>query len=987
LAKREAKYDYKVTKKLKDLRLEAKIKLVDAAKYFDYKRGDTIREWETGISRCPKTKRHKFITYLLNVLGLGKDEKGIIEFLKLWEELVFMTWELDQLTLEELEFYVPEKIDIISKLFDALGQRVPLQLLEPVRHFTGRDTELKLILEALQPNTIVSLLGPGGIGKTALAAEAIQKLVPDNIPPKRFPDGIISWNFYEDPIAHNALIHIVRSFNEEIDSESSPAAAARRALSGKKVLLVLEGGENANDLEAVLAERNQCGVLITTRKREHIALVEKQIELKPLETDEGIKLLSKWVKAQFTNEEDAERIYELVGGLPLAIRLAGSYMAWRKEDTAQYLDWLEETPLEALDHGDRRLQSIPILLDKSIAQLTEIAQQILEIVGSLAPAPFDQRVLTEALTTTSTKLRRAQDELVNYSLLDPVNERYKISHTLVHTYARNRMLAPVEIIKRLATYYTELTNELHDQGTAGFIRLDLERTHILAILDRCAEQENWGPVRILSWALDDYLDLTGHWTDRMTTLTAHLVAARALGDRIDEGDTLRTLGTTLHNLGQIEPAIDHHQQALTITRAISDQKGEAAALNGLGIAHSNLGNMEEAIELFEQALSIARKVGDRQGEGLYLNNIGQAYSDIGQLEEAIANYKQALSIAREAGDRGAEGNNLNSLGIAYSDSGNTKQAIEYYEQALVISREIGDRNDESNCLGNLGLAYSELGQVKQAVKYYEQGLTIARDIGDRRSEGNHLGNLGLAYCALGQTKKGIVYYEQALDIAREIGNRHGEVADLGNLGNAHHDLGQMEQAIECYIQALTIAREIGDRQREGINLGNIGNCYSEVGLIEEAIDYYEQALNISREIGDRRSEAADLGNLGTAFSDLGYPETAFEYYEQGLTLAQETGDRHFETLCLGNVANEYCDLGQLDQAIEHRQQALKIAREIGDRRNEADHLANLGDLYRTLGQVEQAKQYLQQSLIIFEEIKSPKADQNRRWLKELEEEE
>ena len=69
--------------------------------------------------------------------------------------------------------------------------RAPLQLPSRVEHFVGRQSELKSLLDRLQPGQHVVLYGPGGMGKSALVAEAIGQLAPDQRPPARFPEGII----------------------------------------------------------------------------------------------------------------------------------------------------------------------------------------------------------------------------------------------------------------------------------------------------------------------------------------------------------------------------------------------------------------------------------------------------------------------------------------------------------------------------------------------------------------------------------------------------------------------------------------------------------------------------------------------------------------------------------------------------------------------------------------------------------------------------
>jgi len=254
---------------------------------------------------------------------------------------------------------------------------IPLQHPPRAPHFTDRENELARLLADLHPGRVVTLCGPGGIGKTALAAEAVWTLAPGDGPPDRFPDGILFHSFYGRPDPALALEHIALSFGQE--PRPTPAEAALRALAGKRALLILDGAEEAADLGAVLSLRGGCGVLVTSRARRDALAARQDVE--PLETDDAVDLLRKWGGDRAKDPRAARRICRLVGRLPLAVRLAGRYLAQTGEGAAEYLDWLRETPLDALDHGQRRQESVRVLLEKSLAQVGEEAREVLAAVG------------------------------------------------------------------------------------------------------------------------------------------------------------------------------------------------------------------------------------------------------------------------------------------------------------------------------------------------------------------------------------------------------------------------------------------------------------------------------------------------------------------------------------------------------------------------------------------------------------------------------
>ncbi len=599
-----------------------------------------------------------------------------------------------------------------------LGQ--PLQRPPRAEHFTDRDNELKQLLTDLQPGKVATLCGPGGIGKTALAAEAIWTLAPADTPPERFPDGIIFHSFYNQSQVDFALEHIARTFGEE--PLPTPQAAAQRALAGKRVLVVLDGAEDADNLAAVQQVLGGCGGLVTSRNNESATGQWRDIERLPL--PEAIKLLKAWGQSYAEDDEAVTRICVVVDGLPLAVRLVGRYLKQKREPAPAYLTWLGQTPLEALNQGTHREENVNRLIKRSVAQVGDTAGQVLAVAGRLALAPLSRAVLAAALALPEGELRRALDQLVSYGLLLRDGDRYEVSHALIHTYARERLELAEEDLGRLVGYYDAWVRARVKEQAAGFREINREQPHLLRLIGHCAAVARWAEVTRLAWAMDAYFFVGSYRREWIEVASLARQAAQEQADRYDEGAFLQKLGTAYSSLGEVEKAIGYHEQALTISREIGDRQGEGNHLGSLGNAYRALGKVEKAIGYYEQGLAISRAIGHQQGEGNRLGNLGTAYYSLGEVEKAIGYHEQALTISREIGDRQGEGNRLGNLGNAYSSLGEVEKAIGYYEQALALSREIGHRQGEGNRLGNLGTAYYSLGEVEKAKSYMQQALGI-----------------------------------------------------------------------------------------------------------------------------------------------------------------------------------------------------------------------------------------------------------------------
>jgi tetratricopeptide (TPR) repeat protein len=467
-------------------------------------------------------------------------------------------------------------------------------------------------------------------------------------------------------------------------------------------------------------------VLITSRSRKDALAV--RLNIKPLDDKPAAELLAAW-SGQAIDAETTRRICAHLGGLPVAVRIVGHYLRNTDEPAAEYLRWLDKEPLGQLSKGKHRTESVAVLLQRSVAQVSDDARQVLALAGTLAYVPISGSPVAVILDDDDERCRDALNELVNYGLLERQKNRWQISHALIHTYARTELPMSKESLERLAWYYLVFCVTASKAGLPGYARLDGERAHCLRLMKSCLNSKLWQEVKRLVWVISDYLDRQGYWVDQLTAIGMRLIASRQAGDYQDEGWCLNSLGYTCERRGEYEKALDYYQQSLKIHSELGDRQGEGAILNNIAATYNYQSKYELSLQHYQQSLSIKREGGDRRGEGTTLGNIGQLYHNQGKYEQALEQYGQCLPIMQQAGDEIGVARTLSNIGLAYREQGNPAKALEYYHKALVIRWQRGDRVGETLTCWNVGTCFYDQGNRAKAEEYISQAVQLAEAIG------------------------------------------------------------------------------------------------------------------------------------------------------------------------------------------------------------------------------------------------------------------
>ena len=647
-------------------------------------------------------------------------------------------------------------------------------------YFQDRHVESELVGDFLRADDarLMTVVGRGGVGKTAMVCRLLKALEGGHLPDdlgELSVDGIV----YLSPAgAHpvnfpNLFADLCRLLPPETtdrllqryrDPHETPAALMRAlldAVPSGRVVVLLDNAEDVIDtdsgefgitdaaldeaLRALLsAPAHGVKVILTTRMAPRGLLLVQPERQRRLDLDEGLD--SPYAEQVLRARDPDGRL-----GLKTA---PDALLGQARQRTRGYPRALEA--LTAILAADRN------------TTLPELLAETRELPGNVVEA-----LVGEAFSRLDGPAQQVMQALAIYSVpVPPVAVDY--------------LLQPHRPAVDAAPVLSRLVNMQFVRREAG--RYHLHQVDLDYALSRIPAGEGADrgadPAPFTQQALRhrgaDYFEQTRTPRESWKTLDdlAPQLAEFELRGQGQDYDTAAQvlLGIGFDYLirwGHYRLAVELHQK---LQGHLTDPDTDAASKDSLGICHRMLGEFRRAIDLFEQALSINRKAGNWANQSVNMSNLGNCYYELGQIRRAIESYEQALAIDRETGYRQGQAVDLGNLGNCYSDLGQIRRAIESYEQALAIDRETGYQEGEANGLSSLGDCYEDLGQIPPAIDLHEQALAVARQIGYRFGEAMDLVGLAEAYRYLGAWDRAAQYSRQAIDVADAIGTAQAQSA-------------------------------------------------------------------------------------------------------------------------------------------------------------------------------------------------------------------
>jgi len=333
----------------------------------------------------------------------------------------------------------------------------------------------------------------------------------------------------------------------------------------------------------------------------------------------------------------------------------------------------------------------------------------------------------------------------------------------------------------------------------------------------------------------------------------------------------------------------------------------------------------ERAKEWDRALEYCKKAGDYFHESL-------------KYDEALLYRQKTLSIScKTVGEEHLNTAQANDeLGEVWSDMGDYDAALSNFEKSLAIRLKLlGEKHEEIavsyNCIGR---DYLEQGDYNTALDFYEKAAAIQKDIlGDKHKDtAITYNNIGDAHWYIGNYDEALICFEKALAIYKELlGEKHRETAiSYNNIGAVHSKKGDQDTALTCYEKGLGILKESLGRKHPNTatSNNNIGLIYAYKGNFDTALIYLEEALAIQKEVlGEKHpATATSYNNIGSVHRRNDDSNTALAYYEKALAIKRELlGEKHPGTaITLGNIALVYASLERYSEAEQMFNRAISI---------------------------------------------------------------
>jgi predicted ATPase/DNA-binding SARP family transcriptional activator len=659
----------------------------------------------------------------------------------------------------------------------------------PVSSFIGRADDHARVVQALTGHRLVTLIGPGGIGKTRLATEVAGRSV------ENFAGGVWFVELSGLDQGHLVANHLASQVANALgisgqrgqpDEETLLAALQSR----ERTLLVLDNCEHVVAASASLADRilRTCpavSLLVTSRCALGVD-AEQVVPVNPLSDDDAYCLFADRTRLGGVAVDDAAEardrsICQALDGLPLALELAASQQ--------RILG-----PLELSRRLDDRLQFVSRRFDAAPRQrsLRDMVEWSFTLVP---PAAQDMFIRLGVFATTMTldgveavcgpdELLETVSTLVDHSLLirEPVTAgpvRFRMLDTLrLFALEKLRNVGGESSARRAhAEYYLRLARQvdshLYSPDEPTWVEAFIpEGANLHAAL--CWAENNDRELALdLGIALWRWWDMRWreqHAIEHFTSVLDHPGPPVAPRRR---AWSLAVMADLAANPGEARNATAWATEAVELFRGLHDDHGLAVALNALGSAAANAGALAAADQALAQAMPLAKHVGDSVTVAKVLDHQAFVATRRGEHQRAVELSRAEYEAWSALGSRRGQIHALRHTAVSLQPLGEADEAAQLARRALDLAQEDGDEAAVAHVRSTLADIARMRGDIDEASTLYAEAFGVFRSIGDRRCTSSTYKNTGVIASAKGDHAGSTALLQEAVRLRFELGDLAG----------------------------------------------------------------------------------------------------------------------------------------------------------------------------------------------------------------------
>ncbi|MEU0948563.1 BTAD domain-containing putative transcriptional regulator [Streptomyces canus] len=644
----------------------------------------------------------------------------------------------------------------------------PAELPNVTPGFAGRNDELGRLEELaeavhddmLGTSAVVSaVVGPPGVGKTALLVHAAHRLA------HHFPDGQVFLDLrgFHPTMApvepKEALRQLLHSLGAERNVDecdlSEMAAMYRSMLAGRRMLIVLDNALDSGQVRPLLPGAKGCLALVSSRDKLTGLVVREgaiRVPLEVLRPEESLDLLRRVLGDQRVDSEltAACDLAGYCGHLPLALQIAAvRLMDGEHSAVGDIADELrrERDRLDGLAASEDELSAVRSVFSWSYRSLDPAVAHAFRLLALHPGVDFSLPEATALIGADAATSRSYVQSLMHRHLLQKeTGQRYRF-HDLARLYAAECAVREEShsdrkaAIRRIVSWYLASVLAVRDVLTPGLgaVRsttsdastgpatyqprnyqegLTWASRHlpVLLVVLRSAQENGFDDLAIgLACGLSALCHSSSRWHEWVHVTEIGQRAAMRVGDTLSWGRLLNDAGVVHHFLHDTETAIACHEKAVEVLAGVGGNlTDKATAEENMAIAYSMLGRHQSSLPLIEQALLLARCLDNPLVEVSILDSYCVVLSALGRHSEAIAHGRRCVALSREVGSEHVWCHALTQVGVSCLNAGRIDEAMEHLTEAHQQWKRLDDRWGEIRAGHSLAQAQYRAGRHGEA---------------------------------------------------------------------------------------------------------------------------------------------------------------------------------------------------------------------------------------------------------------------------------